>query len=1044
MRRFSRRAWWLHAFLIAQLTLLPCPQVSHAVWVEVDTDGDGIADYGYEDGTGDPPPGEDPPAWEPGPVEDSDGDGLTDEQEAILGTDPYNPDSDYDGLTDADEIHLTGTNPLSPDSNGDGVSDFNEFYGNYSVNTHVHGQGATPYDWDGDGIADPDDPDPFSPDNHADSDGDYVPDHEDSHPYEPWLWNDWNSNGVNDDAEDPAADSDGDGISDATDSHPWDPVLYNDWNGNGENDEHEDWDGDGVSNLQDSHPDNNTLWCDWNGNGVNDDAEAGLMDQDGDGHEDTNDSHPFNPALWSDWNHNGVNDPDEAGAPDPATTDSDGDGHFDSADSHPFDPALHSDWNHNGVNDLDEIWTSDTSTTDSDGDGHPDAFDSHPWDSVLWSDWNHNGANDENEPAPADPDSDGDGHPDSADTDPHDATLWEDHNLNGINDSLEELVTDSDGDGITDPHDTHPHDPALWNDWDYNGVNDDQEVLITDSDGDGYADHLDTHPEDASLWNDHNDDGINDEHQTPPDSDNDGIPDPLDEFPHDFDNDGLPDAEELLWGTDPALADTDGDGLSDGDEIYAGTDPLNVDTDADGLTDFEELRTYHTDPLTPTPLSPDGQAPEGHAPPDEEEEGPVAGDASGGGASTADQPAFNGIWNAAKNRAWFADLTDSDGDGIPDKVEQMYYPLIVSPDGDLDGDGMTNLAQYNLGKDLRGNNSSTDFDGDGLTDAVEDAWAKAYPDSVTLSKYRFADAFEDPDGDGLLTIEELQASWGGKKEPNAVATHPFVKSSIPNTNSKSPTYKTTTRNPPPNTAAGQNPAHFSQRSGIYADWFDDGLLRLAIRQSTLPNGKLPSTFFNRSHLVHAATTAQQTLSGSDHLPLGYVQWLAVRGIAPPQQPAMPLPPPPPQAADATKLQALSPPSAGDADHDGMPDAWEAACGLNWRSLFDSGPGYHPREQLEQAAAAFLASTTFPDTSLKLLWIDLYAQASQTLVDGASGGPPEIETELLFHSPHHEEMFYQSLVPEYPLGAPAVPPKPAASAASAVHQALPFPLASPSK
>jgi len=33
----------------------------------------------------------------PAPVADSDGDGLSDEEEAKLGTDPLNPDSDGDG-----------------------------------------------------------------------------------------------------------------------------------------------------------------------------------------------------------------------------------------------------------------------------------------------------------------------------------------------------------------------------------------------------------------------------------------------------------------------------------------------------------------------------------------------------------------------------------------------------------------------------------------------------------------------------------------------------------------------------------------------------------------------------------------------------------------------------------------------------------------------------------------------------------------------------------------------------------------------------------
>lgn len=53
---------------------------------------------------------------------DSDRDGLSDQIELLLGTDPDNPDSDFDGLNDGDEISA-GTSPLSRDSDGDGIAD---------------------------------------------------------------------------------------------------------------------------------------------------------------------------------------------------------------------------------------------------------------------------------------------------------------------------------------------------------------------------------------------------------------------------------------------------------------------------------------------------------------------------------------------------------------------------------------------------------------------------------------------------------------------------------------------------------------------------------------------------------------------------------------------------------------------------------------------------------------------------------------------------------------------------------------------------------
>lgn len=55
--------------------------------------------------------------------DDSDYDGLSDSQEASLGTDPNNSDSDDDGISDGEEVNVTSTNPLHPDSNGDGYCD---------------------------------------------------------------------------------------------------------------------------------------------------------------------------------------------------------------------------------------------------------------------------------------------------------------------------------------------------------------------------------------------------------------------------------------------------------------------------------------------------------------------------------------------------------------------------------------------------------------------------------------------------------------------------------------------------------------------------------------------------------------------------------------------------------------------------------------------------------------------------------------------------------------------------------------------------------
>jgi outer membrane protein OmpA-like peptidoglycan-associated protein len=63
-----------------------------------------------------------------GGLKDSDADGLTDEEELRIGTDPFHPDTDRDGLGDFDEVRTYTTDPLNPDTDYDGLKDGPEVF----------------------------------------------------------------------------------------------------------------------------------------------------------------------------------------------------------------------------------------------------------------------------------------------------------------------------------------------------------------------------------------------------------------------------------------------------------------------------------------------------------------------------------------------------------------------------------------------------------------------------------------------------------------------------------------------------------------------------------------------------------------------------------------------------------------------------------------------------------------------------------------------------------------------------------------------------
>ena len=74
------------------------------------------------------------PAPVPADTVDRDKDGMTDTEEAKLGTSPTSADTDADGLFDKEEVYTYHTNPLNPDTDGDTYLDGAEVKGGYNPN----------------------------------------------------------------------------------------------------------------------------------------------------------------------------------------------------------------------------------------------------------------------------------------------------------------------------------------------------------------------------------------------------------------------------------------------------------------------------------------------------------------------------------------------------------------------------------------------------------------------------------------------------------------------------------------------------------------------------------------------------------------------------------------------------------------------------------------------------------------------------------------------------------------------------------------------
>jgi gliding motility-associated-like protein len=705
-----------------------------------DSDEDGIGDNTDTDDDNDgTPDNQDAFPNDPDETTDSDGDGIGNNADS---------DDDNDGVSDTDEI-ANGSDPLSDDSDGDGTPDNQDAFPNdpdETIDTDGDGIGDnTDPDIDGDGISNQDEQtagtDPSDPTaTPTDSDGDGLVDAIDT-------------------------DDDNDGTPDNQDAFPNDP------------DETTDSDGDGIGNNADSDDDND---------GVSDTDEIAngsdplSDDSDGDGTPDNQDAFPNDPDETIDTDGDGIgdntdpdidgdgisNEDEQAAGTDPSDptatpTDSDGDGLVD---------AIDPDDDNDGVSDVDEAANGTNPTaTDTDGDTLNDGLEASLGTDPTSSDSDGDGVDDaqelENQIDTSDPssDTDGDGVSDAQELEDGTNPLSSDTDSDTVIDSEDDLpldpteTTDTDGDGIGDNSDPDIDGDGISNQDEQTAGTDpsDPTATPTDSDGDGLVDAIDTDDDNDGIP-DNQDAFPNDPDETT-DSDGDGIGNNADS---DDDNDGVSDTDEIANGSDPLSDDSDGDGTPDNQDAFPNDPDETIDTDGDGIGDNtdpdidgdgisnEDEQAAGTDPSDPTatPKDSDGDGLVDAIDTDDDNDG-----------TPDNQDAFPNDPD---------ETTDSDGDGIGNNA-----------DSDDDNDGVSDTDEIANGSDPL----SDDSDGDGTPDN-QDAFPNDPDETMDTDGDGIGNNLDsDDDNDGIADSEDLDNDNDNytDQDEQAAGTDPYDPTDIP-------------------------------------------------------------------------------------------------------------------------------------------------------------------------------------------------------------------------------------------------------------------------
>ena len=456
-------------------------------------------------------------------VTDTDSDGLSDLEEARLGTDPLLKDTDGDGIPDNEEIGVNFDSPLDTDKDGiiDALDSDDDNDGIASQIEEKVGTSPLRADTDDDGISDAEEigkntDKPLDTDNDGISNALDTDDDDDG--IETITENTIGTNPL-------LPDSDGDGLSDAIEiGELLDKPVDTDGDGTIDaldTEDDIDRDNDGLSDKLEALLKTNPTNADTDGDGINDGMEVGK-----------NTSEPLDKDM------NGIIDALE-------DSDTDNDGLSDQLEALLNTNPVKSDTDGDGINDAKEVGENTSEPLDKDLDGIIDALDT-----VDDSDTDNDGLSDAQEKKLG-------SNPEEADSD-----------NDGINDNEEigkniDDPLDSDSDGILNILDKDDDNDNLSTRYEMRiGTN----PLSDDSDKDSLKDNIEAKSPNSDVLQD---------------TDNDELINPVDT---DDDNDNIPTLIELSIGTDPLKQDSDNDGVPDNIEVGENLESP-IDSDGNGIID---------------------------------------------------------------------------------------------------------------------------------------------------------------------------------------------------------------------------------------------------------------------------------------------------------------------------------------------------------------------------------------------------------------------------------------------------------------------------